>query len=376
MTEGEIENVASDKGAGLRLQWMDVLKCVAIFLVVWSHCIQYFTTGDIAAKPVFRVIHSIFMPLLMSIAGFFYAITARQRFHIAILHKARQLLLPVISWALLVAIVMVVANGDGLSMLKWNFKYWLLYGLWFLKSAFICSILAYFPLLMYRKRKPWATLLACVLTLVISQLGMPDMNGMVLNLEYMYPCFLVGMIICWLREKIGRFSLPLIIASGALYIILLFFFDSHMFNHTYYSLDGLDAIKSDPLYYVWMRIYRITMGIAGSFFMITLFEYLFADRCCNRMTQLLAECGKCTLGIYILHVFMMEIPEVRRLNFDNLDFYTFNFVVTPLLAAVIVAACTGIVKALRLNGWLSCVLLGAAIPKLTFGRKRENAVKA
>lgn len=58
-----------------RIVFLDVLKAIAIFLVVWGHSMQNFTTDKLYWEydACIQVIYSFHMPLFMMISGFFSA---------------------------------------------------------------------------------------------------------------------------------------------------------------------------------------------------------------------------------------------------------------------------------------------------------------
>lgn len=61
----------------MRMQSMDLLKFLAIFLVLWGHAEQYLLSCDYAERAVYRHIYSFHMPLFMMISGFFFAMTIK-----------------------------------------------------------------------------------------------------------------------------------------------------------------------------------------------------------------------------------------------------------------------------------------------------------
>ncbi len=94
-----------------RLEWMDVLKLYAIFLVLWGHSIQYFLSSEYYDEPVFRFIYSFHMPLFMTISGFFGAKLTTRKFTDVLIRKSRQLLLPVFSFSLIMCIFIFYRGG-------------------------------------------------------------------------------------------------------------------------------------------------------------------------------------------------------------------------------------------------------------------------
>ena len=63
-----------------RIKYWDLLKGIAIFLVVWGHTIQYGGSGSIFFdNKAFIFIYSFHMPLFLLISGYFLAKTAGRR---------------------------------------------------------------------------------------------------------------------------------------------------------------------------------------------------------------------------------------------------------------------------------------------------------
>jgi len=120
---------------------MDALKCFAIFLVLAGHCIQYLLSSEYADEPGYRLIYSFHMPLFMMIVGFFFAKGLKRGFFRMLGKKSRQLLLPILAWSII--IVPGKSILVGFPSLYVFAHYWV-YGLWFLKSAFVCCVLGYF----------------------------------------------------------------------------------------------------------------------------------------------------------------------------------------------------------------------------------------
>ena len=50
---------------------LDLLKAIAIFLVVWGHSIQYFGEGiGVLDNPIGKFIYMVHMPLFMFVSGY------------------------------------------------------------------------------------------------------------------------------------------------------------------------------------------------------------------------------------------------------------------------------------------------------------------
>lgn len=72
-----------------RIKYWDLLKGIAIFLVVWGHTIQYGGSGSIFFdNKAFIFIYSFHMPLFLLISGYFLAKSAGRRSFVQNLEKA------------------------------------------------------------------------------------------------------------------------------------------------------------------------------------------------------------------------------------------------------------------------------------------------
>lgn len=120
---------------------MDILKCFAIFLVLMGHCIQHLLSSNYSDELGYRLIYSFHMPLFMMITGYFFVRTLRGgSFYDVFKKKFRQLILPILTWATIFTIIKQIKVGfPPASAFIDSYTY----SFWFLKSAFICCMLAY-----------------------------------------------------------------------------------------------------------------------------------------------------------------------------------------------------------------------------------------
>lgn len=236
-----------------RLQSMDLLKFLAIFLVLWGHTEQYLLSGDYAERAVYRHIYSFHMPLFMMISGFFFAMTAKPGVTKNIIAKIRQLILPAVCGALILVLPSAIFHRHLPSYESiYNAE---LHGFWFLKSAFACSLLGLFPFLIFRSHF-W---IASLITLFLSQslLKVP-----VLNLPTMYPAFLLGGIIYRYHDRFlasARWIIPL---CGFVWIMCNLFLDAD----AYRTMKGSREMLVDPtlLHITGWKLYMHTMGLCGA----------------------------------------------------------------------------------------------------------------
>lgn len=129
-----------------RIQWPDLLKAFAIILVVIGHVVSTYDVRGYNA-PIALWIYSFHMPLFMMLSGMFFKYTLDKPFGLMIKLKCRTLLLPLVSWSLILLgfqLVTVTPLNEWIE----NIKLWIiaggpLRGYWYLKCLFLYLIIGY-----------------------------------------------------------------------------------------------------------------------------------------------------------------------------------------------------------------------------------------
>ena len=78
--------------------YINIVKGVAIFLMLWGHCIQYCALNDFDffENPVFKFIYSFHMPLFMLISGYLFAFSCKKReLRTLLIHRTQGMLQPI-----------------------------------------------------------------------------------------------------------------------------------------------------------------------------------------------------------------------------------------------------------------------------------------
>ena len=321
---------------------MDALKCFAIFTVLMGHCIQYFLSSDYNDEPGYRLIYSFHMPLFMMITGFFFVKTLRDGFIETMVKKARQLLLPVISWG---AIWMFLRMCDGQSW-KVIYDIWIgNNGFWFLKSAFICSLIGYFVFC----NKTANLLIGGIFTLLISQFITR------FQIDFMYPCFFAGGLLA-LKDATCTKVQKLIIPAAVLFIALLIFLNADLYKAA--KLAQLSAIYKIGAEGIALRLYLIAMGVSGAIFFVAIFNKYLNSNADSKVLHIISDIGGYTLGIYIIQSIILEWALAKFINFDSFSPLTFNFIIVPLLSIAILIPIYLILRTIKKVPYLSFLLLG------------------
>lgn len=346
---GHVEANGIPTRIGMRIErdhTLDALKLFAIFLVLWGHAIQRFLPSAYYDEPMYRVIYSFHMPLFMALVGYFATSLTRLSLREVLLKKGRQLLLPTVSFALFPVANSLIytgwVNGDWHSAITESIRVEVSF-FWFLKSAFVCSLLYY--LSFHNIHKPlWAIIASLIVSQAIS----------IFQVQQLYPPFLLGV---WLRNNDGRIlSCPWrwVAASGMIFLVLLLFWDASFWQ---------TASFYEPIYW-YRKTYRIVIGLAGTTFFFSLFKGMAAEwSACQRWFGRVGVYGQETLGIYMLQTFILEMALARYLDFGHLGFVTFNFIVAPVLSVAVLMVCLCIIALIRRSRVCSFLFLGAPLRK-------------
>ena len=335
---------------GNRLPAFDILKVFAIFMVLWGHCISGFQSIPASHDSVYRIIYSFHMPLFMMIAGFFSVNSYRLCFKVLIKKKFLELIFPVIVWGVFFficnSIICLLHNEDIYPI--YDLKAIYIKNLWFLKSAFICYITAYFCF----RNNNWILLF---ITLIISQFIIFH------NICIMYPSFCMGVI---LRKNMGLLTNKSLMALSSLIFILMLL----NWDESFWVTEGMwpapNMLKTlttgDSTYlilYLQKGVYRIIIGIVGSIAFITFFNIYFSHSK-NDFIKTVAIWGQFTLGIYISQSYILEYILGSYINMDNTNFFLFHFIITPFISMILLFILTHFVMLTYKNRMLSFLMWG------------------
>lgn len=291
---------------------------------------------DCVEEPVYRFIYSFHMPLFMMVSGYFAVGSMRMDFFSMTLKKVRQILLPCFTWITIVWIclsLLDVIKGNQIQFVKLYWGY--LNQFWFLKSLFICYLLAYFAC----KNK-----LAYVIAIILSQCISYSFVNM------MFPSFMIGM---YLRNldvyKSVIYKLRYILL--ALFCVMLCFFDQRFWN---IDLISSKVVFYGNIYYVMLYCYKMLVGLLGAISIMMIFLVNFKN---IDFPKFITRCGSMTLGIYILQSYILERFIGRTIKFD-MDSALFIPIVSVLVSIGIIIISVFIINLLYRSRFLNLILLG------------------
>lgn len=325
--------------------YLDLCKVLAMFLVVWGHAIQHFIYGmeGFAHDAVWRFIQSFHMPLFMMIAGFFSSSSMKLSFWDLVKKKAKQLILPCVSWGVLSFVLLHFTLGNNLSFLTTIIE-----NFWFLKSVFICYLLGWMANAMKGiLRYGGAFLLILFVTLFMGKY----------DVTRMFPCFLAGML---LKQKGYRWieKEKFLYGSFIVFVVLLIFwnFDESIWLR-FGSIQECLQMTFGWGEYVYKYIFRIAVGLAGSFFVMSLSYHICLD-CHFFDWQKISKMGQYTLGVYILQTFLLERIMAKIIHLNNYNYEINILILTPILAFFVFVICVVVDRLISKSKILGSLLFG------------------
>lgn len=309
-----------------RIAYLDIAKCLAIYLVCLGH-----------THPSYNgLIYSFHMPLFMMMSGFFSEHSLKSSFLPFIKKKTLNLILPTLLVGLVSCVIHLFFRG-------WNIKFFLIemYGCaWFLKCLFFCYLVAW-VVLFCMKNKWVAVSFSCIIVFLV-----PICHTF--NLNYFLLFFWTG----YLFKKTSIFDK---IGVGYMFIIPILLYLGYYLTGIVrpYQTIYLATILEKPLLLPTQYI----VGLTGGIFVIGLSRLI---NNINRLSKLMQQVGKYTLGIYVLQILLLErLIEYSFLNQLSLQSDCLvNYVVLPTLALVVMSACYGLIQVLKRSQFVNTFLFG------------------
>jgi fucose 4-O-acetylase-like acetyltransferase len=333
-----------------RLEYMDLLKGIAILLVVFGHLIQA-NTLESSRHPIFSYIYSFHIPLFMFLSGYVgfksYNFTSIKEAIYRLSNKFRSLLIPYFIWPMIVYNFFLVTeykfslcNQIIDLVTKWN-------SLWFLWYLFILYCIYSINLLIYNIIKSKNKLLfdiisysifLCIgITLKYFKVALfVDIDSFIL-----YSIFFFGGILISKYSFLSNFILNKIVffVSSVVFLILIG-------QYNYFDLGIKNKI--------------IKMIISGSaiisFYNLSLF---FTKD--SLIIRRLKYYGKYTLVIYVTHFTMLKLwtDSTTISNLSNL----YTTIIILIMSVIVIETCILIKRIVSFSPYLDFILYGEKIRK-------------
>lgn len=324
-----------------RIAAFDYIKALCIFLVCLGHAVLYIFTDEDYNNPICKYIYAFHMPTFMTISGFFFISTFEKEFIAVIKNKSIQLLLPCLSFFLIIKISKLDAHL--------NF--------WYLKCLF-CLYIIYYLLFKIQKNIDITENFYWSLIVILFFIVAPFLNRWLVTsykIMFMFPFFGMGIVMRRFWTKIQKYEKLLCGTSMILSaIVLLFWKTDYIIYFTpirYFSFSGFDKKLLIASLIRWLT------GMVVSFFLITLFD-LFSKtlNAENIFLKLLRSVGKYSLEIYLLQSFILEYSfiDYKKFGLDKIKYKCIG----GAFACIAIAVSMLMVWFLSKNKILNLVLFG------------------
>lgn len=325
--------------------FINLLRGLAIFLMLWGHCIQYCCGGqfDFFEDNVFKAIYSFHMPLFMVISGYLFHFSAQKRKLVELIqYKAKSLLYPilmgnVVNFVLILPFVLMIRRENNLGLQ--------LDGLWFLWSVLSASVVLSFAVKC--KNKVIQFLLIILGLAAVALFPCREMN------IWMYPYFVVG----WMLAGNSRFCFAKLtniigLVSTICFVVMLLFFAKKYYIYTSGIFGGRMLIES-----LQIDFYRWFVGFFGSATVVWAFSLAYKRFNGCLLDVFLQLLGKNSLSIYILQSSLLSfyLPVIARNLLKHVSWINWNeyilayWVITFVVAFLYSLLILKIVKLLKKN---------------------------
>lgn len=341
--ERKMEKKVAGKSA--RMLEFDLLKCLAIFLVLCGHSIMHLSSESASQNDLFFFISSFHMPLFMMIAGFFSWKTLQLPLKDIFNKKFMQLIYPTITFGIIYFLINVIVYSDEIK----TFPSHMFTVFWFLKSCFLCYIVTYACLKISRNK----LLVGAIIAIIISQL-LP-----VYKLAWMVPFFVIGLLVSQNYKFITAHSLTLFIISlicfSGFFIVFKRMPEVDLVTIKNELLGGnFDSVKI----YLLFQMSRIVIGSLGCCMFLSLFILLSEKFGKYFNNSLFLVYGQQTLGIYILQTLLLETILSRLIENTSLSVGIFSYLMCPLLSLVIMDLCSSMMTLINKKKRVNKLLMG------------------
>lgn len=245
-----------------RIQYIDLAKFIAIYLVLWGHVLGSLTSPLISSETLVRVtsklIYSFHMPLFMLLSGLFAFSALKKPLFFMLWQKGRQLLWPCITFGFILSFFWY-RWGVNLDTLKHGpLWYGLMYDYWFLHSLFANFCVAWFIYRLPRRFQVWGFIASEIFICVAFSMG-----HNLANMATMMPFFFVRIEVKQYLDFVKRYKHWIFVISMIVFCILAFGYRSD-FNSCMYFFQSFSLLKLAELFY------RFFIGAAGSMAILSL----------------------------------------------------------------------------------------------------------
>ncbi len=335
--------------------FINLLRGLAIFLMLWGHCIQYCCGGqfDFFENDLFKAIYSFHMPLFMTISGYLFFFSASKRELAELVpYKVKSLLYPILMGSIVNLIITIgIASLVCRKLGGVNINLQSLWFLWsVLAASFVMSFVAKTKLVLIK-----------ILLVASGLIFVTVLPCKVMNI-YMYPYFVIGYLVA---RKIHTVPIKLINAIGFIlsvcFIVMLIYYKKDYFIYTTGIFGGKSLSES-----LLIDCYRWCVGFFGCASIAWISKLLYKWSAKFSFHKLLVILGENSLALYVLSVSLLSyyLPKIMGLLLKRLTWINWNdYISIYYVITFIVAVCYSL-----LILWIVKLLKKTNAHALIFGR--------
>jgi len=361
MEESDIMNKKASSG---RNNFLDLIKGIAIVLVVFGHSIQvgnggeWFKNNLYYENVLFKVIYSFHMPVFMMISGYLFYYTMQNHSDKEILlSRITRLLIPIFIWNGLFLIFHFIVHfihhdiihhdlvEINLTVGLTNYLCSSFQTTWFLWAILWCSLIVLISNRLF-KDCIFIYILVFILTFVVT-----DSFNLSLY-KYMYPFFIIGYFfckkkgdVCKILQRVNVIYLLLVVAL--IYLLLMPFYNYSSYIYT----GGYTIIGRNAETQIAIDIYRLMVGLFGGVFIILIISQLFKFDIFSKV-NIITKLGIDSLGIYIVSGYLFIFVQKLTVSLS------INYIISLLETMVVLAVSYLIVYFLKKSKIANILLLG------------------
>lgn len=278
---------------------IDIIKGIAIYCVLWGHCIQCMSGDvDFFNLEAIKLIYSFHMPLFALISGYLFFRTSQKRAIDILKSRLISLGVPFCVWSLLLYIrkcIFDILTEHNFEISIMEALHALVSGLWFLKSLFIITVLATLIVKCSKKYK-----YLCSFAVWISLILFNNVFGD--HTADLFPFFVLGYYVAEHKSIVEKIYKCRYIAYIAFIVLLI-----GMREEYFVYVGGINPVVSEYGFakQVYFDLYRLIIGILGSstFIMLVMQIGKYLPSAVNKFFEAM---GRVTLQLYVLQSFFLE----------------------------------------------------------------------
>ena len=292
-----------------RNQTLDVLKSVAIFMVVVGHVMVSLYPENYNEKFIFKICYSFHMPLFIFLAGGVTAFKTNDVImHVQWIFRCfKRLMIPYFIWTVIYCLI--DQRFDFLNVLLSDPI------LWYLINLFVCDLILFFSV--HTGKIKYVTLVGSYIIFFVLYGLLKDSNLVIKNVAMFFPFYLSGHVIFRSKEKTWVKYLKKYLWIGALlYPVSMMFYTYKQYDLVIAKVQGLLGINSyGGLIHITALFYNhfvvATLGIMFIWFII---ENITKINILKPVISKIAFIGQYTMFIYVLEPAVSYVVDGNFMN--------------------------------------------------------------